>query len=257
LIDLHCHVLPGIDDGPATIEGSLALAGAAAAAGTRVLVATPHVSAHYFNDADTIARLVAKMNAAIACEGLELEVAPGAEVAATRVADLGDEELSRLGLGGGSWLLVECPLTTNVTGFDTIVRYLKDRGHRIVLAHPERSPVFQRDPQMLRALVQSGMLVSVTAGALVGQFGRDVQRYAQTLARDELIHNVASDAHDHVHRAPGITAALEVAGLQPLGEWLTQTVPAAILADAEIPPRPCTVRPAPVTRRRRWWPARG
>jgi protein-tyrosine phosphatase len=109
---------------------------------------------------------------------------------------------------------------------------------------------------MLRALVQSGMLVSVTAGALLGQFGRSVQRYAEALARDELIHNVASDAHDHVHRAPAMSAALDRAGLRPLGEWLTQTVPGAILADAEIPPRPRAVMPAPAARTRRWWPAR-
>ncbi len=256
MIDLHCHVLPGIDDGPATLEGSLALVRASVAAGTRTIVATPHVSAQHFNDAGTIARLVAELGAAIAVEQLELEVVPGAEIAAARIADLSDDELSRLALGGGSWLLVECPLTVNVAGFDTIVRYLQDRGHRVVLAHPERSPIFQRDPRMLGELVRSGMLVSVTAGAFVGRFGRTVQRFAQALAHDELVHNVASDAHDHVNRAPGMTAEIDRAGLGPLTGWLTQEVPASILADAEIPPRPrLGHRPAPA-RGRRWFPAR-
>jgi protein-tyrosine phosphatase len=256
LIDLHCHVLPGIDDGPRTLEGSLALAGAAVRTGARALVATPHVSPRYFNDSGTIARLVADLNMAIDAKGLELEVLPGAEIASERIADLADDELSRLALGGSSWLLVECPLSTNVVGFDTIVLYLKERGHRIVLAHPERSPVFQRDPQMLQALVRSGMLVSVTADALLGRFGRSVQRFAQTLAREELIHNVASDAHDDVNRPPGVAGALQRAGLTPLAEWLTEAVPGAILADCEIPPRPSSGAHASATARRRWWSVR-
>ena len=257
MIDLHCHVLPGIDDGPATLEGSLALARAAQRSGTRTLVATPHVSPRYFNDAATIARLVGEVGAAIGAQHLQVELLPGAEIASERIADLADEELSRLALGGSSWLLVECPLSPGVVGFDTIVRYLQERGHRIVLAHPERSPMFQREPRMLHELVRSGMLVSVTADALLGRFGRGVQRYAQALARDELIHNVASDAHDHVQRPPGIAAALERAGLAALAEWLTQAVPAAILADAEIPPRPRSTGAAPAAGWRRWWSARG
>jgi len=246
-------VLPGIDDGPGTLEGSLALARAAAAAGTRTLVATPHVSPRYFNDADTIARLVGELNTAIAAEGLELQVLAGAEIAASRVADLAEQELSRLALGASSWLLVECPLALSASSFDTIVLYLKERGHRVVLAHPERSPMFQRDPQLLSTLVEAGMLASITAGALVGSFGRDVQRFAQRLARDGLVHNVASDAHDHVQRPPTIAPEIDASGLGALAGWLTQDVPAAILSGAEIPPRPQAELDAPAGRGLRWF----
>ncbi len=93
MIDLHCHVLPGIDDGPETIEGSLALARAAAADGTRMIVATPHVSWHHHNDATTIARLTADLNERLSAEGIELEIRTGAEVAMTRVEDLEPDEL--------------------------------------------------------------------------------------------------------------------------------------------------------------------
>ncbi len=109
MIDLHSHVLPGIDDGPDSIEGSLALARAAAAAGTRTLLATPHVSWRYPNDASTIARLVDELNERLRTERIELEVRPGAEIAMTRLADVEPEELSRLELGGSRWLLVEPP----------------------------------------------------------------------------------------------------------------------------------------------------
>jgi protein-tyrosine phosphatase len=253
VIDLHSHVLPGIDDGPDSIEGSLALARAAAVGGTRTLLATPHVSWRYPNDASTIARLVHELNERLHTEGIALEVLPGAEIAMTRLADIEPEELSRLGLGGGRWLLIEPPFTPVLTGLDSILLNLQSRGHRVLLAHPERCHAFHRDPEMLESLVRSGVLTSVTAGSLVGQFGADVRRFALRLARDGLIHNVASDAHDHVQRPPGIAAELQQAGLAPLADWLTRQVPEAILADGEIPARPAVDLPPPETTRRAWW----
>jgi protein-tyrosine phosphatase len=253
VIDLHCHVLPGIDDGPDTIEGSIALARAAAAGGTRTLLATPHVSFHYPNDASTIARLTGELNERLHAEGIALDVRPGAEIAMTRLADVEPEELSRLSLGGSSWLLVEPPFTPVLTGLDSILLSLQRRGYRILLAHPERCHAFHRDPEMLASLVRSGVLTSVTAGSLVGQFGADVRRFALRMARDGLIHNVASDAHDHVRRPPGIAAEIHQAGLAPLADWLTREVPAAILADGEIPPRPAVDLPVTEAKRRAWW----
>jgi protein-tyrosine phosphatase len=253
VIDLHSHVLPGIDDGPDSIEGSLELARAAAAAGTRTLLATPHVSFSYPNEAGAIARLVEELNERLHTEQIALEVRPGAEIAMTRLADITPEELARLGLGGGRWLLVEPPFTPVLTGLDSILLDLQRRGHRILLAHPERCHAFHRDPEMLEGLVRSGVLTSVTAGSLVGQFGGDVRRFALGLARDGLIHNVASDAHDHVQRRPSIAAELEQAGLAPLADWLTREIPAAILADREIPPRPAVDLPAIEKPSRRAW----
>jgi protein-tyrosine phosphatase len=239
MIDLHCHVLPGIDDGPATIEGSVALARAAAAAGIATLVATPHVSARYRNDATTIVPLVDELNVRLAAEGVALEILRGAEISITSVIEIEPSELPGLGLGGGPWLLMEPPFAPIVTGLETILGSLRRDGYRILLAHPERCPAFHRDPAMLESLVSSGVLTSITAGSLVGQFGGDVRRFALGLVRDGLAHNVASDAHDHVKRPPGIAAELERAGLAPLIDWLTRAVPTAILSgDDRIPPRP-------------------
>ena len=203
MIDLHCHVLPGIDDGPLTTEGSLALARAAAAAGTRTLVATPHVSWGYPNDADTIARLVKEVNTRLAAEPIALDVRPGAEIAITRVLDIEPAQLARLGLGGGPWLLIEPPFAGVTMSLSEIVRDLQRQGHRIVLAHPERCQAFHDDPGMLDALVRDGAITSITAGSLVGQFGESVRRFALQLAHDELIHNVVSDAHDDVQTPAG------------------------------------------------------
>jgi protein-tyrosine phosphatase len=253
VIDLHCHVLPGIDDGPKTLADSVALARAAAAMGTRTLVATPHVSWTYPNDAGTIARLVDEVCADLVAEAVTLDVRPGAEIAMTRIVDIEPAQLPRFGLGGGPWLLVEPPFTTVASGLDILLLDLQRRGHQILLAHPERCPAFHRDPRMLGSLVRAGVLTSITAGSLVGRFGDPVRRFALGLAQDDMIHNVASDAHDDVKRPPGATAEIEQAGLGPLTEWLTQDVPAAILDGSEIPPRPAVTLPSIGTRRHRWW----
>lgn len=249
MIDLHCHVLAGIDDGPTTLEGSVALARVAASAGTRTLVATPHVSWEYPNAADTIAGMVAELRERLTTEGVAVEVRPGAEIAMTRIADTPGSELAHLTLGGGRWLLVEPPFALTAIGLDSIVEGLQRSGYRVLLAHPERCPAFHRDRSMLEQLVGSGVLASITAGSLSGRFGRDVQRFSLELLRDGLAHNVASDAHDHLRRPPTIAAELDGAGLGPMAAWLTQGVPGAILNGGEIPPRPIL---ATAPRRRAW-----
>jgi protein-tyrosine phosphatase len=252
MIDLHCHVLPGIDDGPETIEGSLELARTAVAAGIETLVATPHVNSRTPNDSATIARLVKELNARLAQERVALSILPGAEIAVSQIPEIAPEELSRLSLGGGPWLLVEPPFMTIAVGLEGMLLDLLRKGHRVVLAHPERCPALQRDRNVVPELVDLGILMSITAGSLTGRFGGDVRRYALELAHAGLIHNVTSDAHDSVNRPPGLAAELEQAGLADLREWLTEAVPAAILSGEEIPPRPPGALADARPRRRRW-----
>ncbi len=254
MIDLHCHVLPGIDDGPKTIEGSLAIARAAAAAGIDTLVATPHVAASYDNDAATIAGLVADLSLRLADEGIPITVLPGAEIAITHIPELDPQQLSLLGLGGGPWLLVEPPFSPVAPGLEATLLDLRRQGHRLVLAHPERCAALQKDHDVLRSLAGAGVLMSITAGSLVGRFGGEVRRHALAMAREGLIHNVTSDAHDDVRRAPGLAEEIEHAGMGPLTEWLTTLVPQAVLADQPIPAAP----PNPVggSRGPRFWKRR-
>jgi protein-tyrosine phosphatase len=254
VIDLHCHVLGGIDDGPESIEGSIALARAAANAGVQTLVATPHVSRRYPNDAETIIELVDRLNDRLASEELALEVLPGAELAVTQLPEIEPSELARLCLGGGPWLLVECPLGLNAPDIAPAVTDLQKRGFRVMLAHPERCPAYHRSPAALGALVRSGVLTSITAGAFVGRFGGSVRRFAFELVGAGLVHSVASDAHDRSLRPPGMASELQEAGLGSLADWLTCEVPEAVLRGADIPPRPNVVVPANgATGRRTWW----
>jgi protein-tyrosine phosphatase len=252
VIDLHSHVLPGIDDGPETIDGSIALVRAAQASGTRVMVATPHVSWHYPNDATTIERHTAQLNERLRQEGIAVEIRPGAEIAMTRVEEIEPEELGHMRLGGGPWVLLEPPFTPVVTGLDGVVAALQSSGHRVVLAHPERCPALHREPRIVESLVRAGVLTSLTAGSLVGRFGGQVRRFALRLLEQGLVHNVASDAHDAIKRPPGMATELAESGYGSLTEWLTNAVPAAILDGAEIPPRP----ELPVANQTRTWRAR-
>jgi protein-tyrosine phosphatase len=251
VIDLHCHVLPGIDDGPASVDESLLLARAAQDEGTRTLVATPHVSPRYPNGASTIATLVADLNARLHDESIE--IATGAEVAAMLVPEIAPEELARLGLGGGRWLLVEPPLTSTPAGLDLVIADLHRHDHRVLLAHPERCAGFHREPRRLESLVDAGALTSLTAGSFAGRFGAAVRRFAWSLLQAGLVHNVASDFHDRSGRPPGMTEALDQPHLHELMKWLTCDVPAAILADREIPAQPLIAGPVGDRATRKWW----
>ncbi len=251
VIDLHCHILPGVDDGPADMGATVELARAQVTAGVRRVVATPHVTWELpANEAPRIREAVASVNAVLEVEGIDVEVVPGGEIGLTRAAAFEDEELQALTMGDGPWVLVEPPLQVASTGFDVVLHRLGARGHRVVLAHPERSPGFQRDPGKLEECVAAGMLTSITAGSLVGRFGTTVQRFTHELVRAGLVHNVASDAHDVSRRPPGLRDDIEAAGMAARADWWTRDVPAAILAGEAISPAPELDLPAPPQRRR-------
>ncbi len=134
---------------------------------------------------------------------------------------------------------------------------LQDRGHGIVLAHPERSPALQSRPDVLRRLTESGMVSSITASSLTGAFGGAVQRYTYELRAQGLVHNITSDAHNTTRRPPEVLPALEEAehdlpGLMDLADWMCFEVPSAILDGGPIPSAPAP----PPQRKRRWSPFR-
>lgn len=238
MIDLHCHLLPGIDDGPPTMEASLEQARLHVAAGVETVVCTPHVSQSYGNTAESIAAGVVELQGALDEAGIALKVLPGAEVSLSRAIALSDDELTALHLGGSGWLLVEPPLGSDVPRLAQIIGGLQGRGHKVLVAHPERCAAFHHDHDLLAELVANGALVQITATSFTGQFGRTVERLARTMLDQDLVHVVASDAHDAVGRPPGLAGPLTEAKLEQLSPWSTQEVPAAMLAGTDIPPGP-------------------
>ncbi|HVE67724.1 MAG TPA: CpsB/CapC family capsule biosynthesis tyrosine phosphatase [Solirubrobacteraceae bacterium] len=261
MIDLHCHLLPGVDDGPPDLETSLALARAAAAAGTRTIVATPHIDTRWGVDPEGVPAAVDRIRDALRDAHIELDVRPGGEVSLTRMADLTPAALDAVRLGGGPYLLIESPhRDSGGAGFKAAAAQLLRRGERIVLAHPERCPGFQRRPDDVRRLVDAGIVCSITSSALLGRFGATVQTFALRLLREGLVHNVASDAHEPRRRGPELLAGLQAAerhlpGLLGQADWLTRAVPEAVLAGTPLPSRP--ELPARRSSLRRWLGRRG
>ncbi|HEX5621013.1 MAG TPA: CpsB/CapC family capsule biosynthesis tyrosine phosphatase [Solirubrobacteraceae bacterium] len=232
MIDLHAHILPAIDDGPPTTEAALAMARTATAAGTRAIATTSHV-AHVFSlDPEQIVHGREMLAARLAYEGIELELLSGGEIAHDRLPELDDETLQTLTLGGGPYLLLECPFAPIGDGLEPLVDDLHERGFEVLLAHPERSASFQQDPDLLAALVDQGALAQVTVGSLTGHFGRIPQRTAEMMVREGLVHVLASDAHDIAGRAPVLHANGALTADQY--ERMTTVVPEAIVAGQPV-----------------------
>jgi protein-tyrosine phosphatase len=251
LIDLHSHILPGLDDGPASLAGSCDLARAAVAAGTRTMVATPHVGPPHGADPAEIGPATAAFAEQLDERRIPLRVLPGAEISTERAAELDAGELAPLGLGGSRWLLIEPPFSGPVA-LEPLVLDLQSSGFGVVLAHPERCPGLRRDPAQLERLLELGALTSVTAGSLSGRFGGPVQAFALMLLESGWVHNVASDAHDARRRPPGVDDGLASAGralrgIEGLRPYLVEDLPAALLSGGTPPASP----PAP-TRRAGW-----
>lgn len=243
LIDLHSHILPGLDDGPRTLAGTLELARTAVAAGVDTITATPHIDFQYAVDPAEVRIGVAALGVALRDARIDLSVSPGGEVDLSRLPTLDRAALTDIRLGRGRHLLIECPLAPTASAIDSDVAMLMIDGWGVVLAHPERSPQFQRNPDALAALVADGVLCSVTASSFVGRFGRPARDLALAMLKYGLVHNVASDAHDHRRRPPildpGLTeAARHVEDFPALAEWLTRDLPAAVLGGDPLPPRP-------------------
>lgn len=247
MIDLHCHLLPDLDDGPASMEEAVELARAHVRAGIDTVVATPHVSPRYRTEQATIAAETAGLDGALADAGIGLRVLPGAEIDLRYGLDLDDATLRALALGQGPWLLIESPHHPHPT-VETAVRELIVRGHRVLLAHPERSPVFLRDPQSLRRLVDAGARTQITAGSLVGQFGGTVKRCVEDLLQAGIVHTVGSDAHNTTRRPPGLHPDVLSEQLGDEAKWLLEEAPQAILDGGDLPP---VIHLAP--RRRSGW----
>jgi len=241
LIDLHCHILPGLDDGPPTLEGALDLATVAVQAGITQVVATPHVDHRYGLSVSEIEGAAEHLAEVLEEREIGLELALGGEIAISRLLDLDDDELCRLRLGDGPYLLIEAPLEPVLGNLEALVPRLIDAGHGVLLAHPERCPALRREPDRVADMVDSGALCSVTAGALEGKFGAPVKALALDLLARGLVHNVTSDAHDVLRRPPDLLTWVRAAEGRvsgALAQRLTVDAPAAILGGAALPAQP-------------------
>ena len=244
MIDLHCHVLPGIDDGAQDAEDAVGMARQADLDGIELICATPHIR----HDHDVVlAELPARvdaLNAELAERGSVARIVTGGEVAQGALDELSDAELRGVSLGGGGrWILLEPAPGPLSDPLASAVGKLGQRGFRAVVAHPERhvGPAF---PERLAVLVGRGALIQVTA-AMLEQ--RQTASAMLSLARSGLFHLLGSDAHSSrvgrpVRLSGAISALRAVDVMRPHLDWVASEAPRAILAGNEPePPYPVTV----------------
>jgi protein-tyrosine phosphatase len=238
MIDLHSHILRGIDDGARTLDDSLDIARAAVSAGIVTIAGTPHVRDDWPTDADLMEGRVVELRSELELAGVRLDVRTGGEIALPWLTRLSTEDLRRFTLGGSRFLLVETPYYGWPLELPDRLLALQEQGFTPVLAHPERNAEVAANPRVLVPLVDSGVLIQVTAASLDGRIGRRAEECARLLVREGLAQLLASDAHNASVREVGMAEAATKVGNPALARWLTWDVPAAILADENIPLRP-------------------
>ena len=235
MIDLHCHILPGVDDGSLDLADSLGLARQAVNDGIERVCATPHIRHDHDVRIEQIAGRVEELNRALRDEGLPVEVLQGGEVAETAVEALSEEELGRVSLGGGGWILLE-PAPGPLS--DTLIArvgHLAERGHRTLIAHPERhlsADMYER----IAALIVEGALVQATADFFLRERFADGMRM---LAEQGLIHVLSSDAHSShggrpLHMGEAFATLAKIDSVAPHLEWMRETAPRAIVDGGEL-----------------------
>lgn len=205
-IDIHSHILPGLDDGPAAMEECVAMARRYRAIGVGCVVATPHwyrFSA-WSAKPEAVVRAAAELEKALAEAGEPLTILPGMEIGFTD--RLGKEELAVqcLPLGGSDHYLAEFPLTMPLANPEHYILHLgeKERQARVILAHPERCAAFADNDESLQLLLDCGVLVQVNTTSLLGGFGPQIQQAALAMLRQGQVHFLATDAHGAGHRQP-------------------------------------------------------
>lgn len=244
MIDVHTHILPGVDDGVETDEEAIEFARMAANDGVRTIVATPHCrESTYFNDRPAVLRGVERLRAILKDAGVPVELVPGAEVhlCAELVERVRDGRAPTLGDNGKTLLLELSMGQYPPPDLESLIFQLKLAGIIVVLAHPERIKYFRDDPARYEALVRLGAFGQVNTGSVVGIFGSEIAELSARWIRRNLVHVLASDSHNLEGRAPILSEAVKVAerlvGAEQARKYVTD-VPAALLRGEEpiVPP---------------------
>jgi protein-tyrosine phosphatase len=252
-VDIHCHILPGIDDGATDWDESLAMAELAASDGTTTIIATPHQLGSFgHNRGGAISRSVQELQQRLLAAGVPLSVLPGADVRIEEqlVERLLSGEVLTLG-DHGRHVLLELPHELYLP-LEPLIERLSRHNIAAILSHPERNQGILRCSDVLASLVDAGCLMQITAGSLCGSFGPECQQLAESMIVDGLVHFVATDGHGARSRRPLMSRAFDrvsqLAG-QDIADELCCSNPACVAAGQPVQ---SGRRPSQSTRRR-WW----
>jgi protein-tyrosine phosphatase len=231
--ELHFHLLPGIDDGPSSIEESVELAAAAAAEGTRTIVTTPHVHPQFVTDVSSLPERVREVESKLAARRIGIRVLCGGELAQEMVPRLEQRALETIAQGppGKRWLLLEAPLAGIDHVYTEAANELRARGFAVVVAHPERALRWSDAGwETLEHELSVGSVAQINAWSVAGLYGEMVRATALWLLRTAPQTVIASDAHGGA-RMPSLGLALDALEIArvPDPERLLDAVPRALL----------------------------
>ncbi len=250
MFDLHCHILPGVDDGADSWEESLEMARISLDSGVRTVVATPHMSPDL--SPEQVSRLVEELGLRLSAQGLPLKVVPGME--ARLEPDL--PELLRSGRVlpvGGRYLLLELPHFSLPVYTGELLFKVMLSGYQVILAHPERNARVMENPGLVFEWVSRGMLVQVNSGSILGKFGSRVRQAAEMLVKAGLVHFLGSDAHSASGRRPDMGEAVKVLGrLTPMAQEIA-ALNGHLLLQGDFAPPEGAAQPPGTGGWRRWW----
>ncbi|MBQ9762513.1 MAG: hypothetical protein IJV82_05485 [Oscillospiraceae bacterium] len=211
MIDLHCHILPDIDDGAASLGVSLEMARMAQVSGVKEIAATPH----FRGDSESLGMLADiqqrfdRLQAMLARDQIPIRLHRGAEVLCLpqTVELAADHQLPTLGTG--NYVLTEFYFDESFDYMDEMLTQIAGYGYRIVVAHPERYEAIQRDSRRLRRWARQGFALQLNKGSILGSFGPRAERVANEIMAMGLAHLIASDGHGCQHRTPHMGAVKE------------------------------------------------
>ncbi|MBO0961032.1 tyrosine protein phosphatase [Neobacillus sp. MM2021_6] len=200
MIDIHCHILPGIDDGAKNVEDSLIMAKEAVKEGIHTIIATPHLNSQYDNRMPSILTKVDELNRSLQEANISMRILPGQEprIFGEILADLESGDIQTL--NDSQYLFIEFPSSHVPRYTEKLLFDIQVKGLTPIIVHPERNAELIERPETLYKLVEKGALTQVTASSLCGYFGKKIKNYSMQLIEANQTHFIASDAHNVVNR---------------------------------------------------------
>lgn len=258
MVDLHHHLLPGMDDGSPDLSISIEMARAAAADGITHVVCTPHASDRYAFDPAVITTRRAELADALSQQGIPLHLGMGCDfhLSYDNIQDA-LERPRRYTVNGTEYLLIELPDYSLSPNLLQTFYELRLAGMTPILTHPERNPTLQNEPWRLEEWIKGGLLTQVTAGSVLGAMGRPAKKMALDLLRKGQVHFIATDAHNLTSRPPRMRAAYKAISLRftpAYAEQLCVSNPLAVFYGRPLPEQDAPLE-APDERRSglSWW----
>ncbi|GAC1355452.1 MAG: tyrosine protein phosphatase [Acidobacteriaceae bacterium] len=211
MIDIHHHLLPGLDDGATDFETSVAMAKIAAADGITHIVCTPHANSRYVYEPKVVDSKISELQQRLESDGVSLKLGRGCDFHTTyENIQQAKSNPSRFSINGLGYLLMEVPDYGLPQGLTETFYQLQIAGLTPILTHPERNPTLQGDMERMMQWLRGGVLVQVTAGSVLGHMGKAAQKMAHRLLERRWVHFLATDAHNTTSRPPRMREAYDL-----------------------------------------------